>query len=358
MGRIAKLIGIVVGVVVLLFIAVLVAVGFLFDPNDYKDDITAAVARTTGRELTLDGDLTLALFPSIRIAVGSCDLEQRARLRRAAVRANRQRRAHVAHLAALVRQHRGRRGRLERTRAQPRARRARPQQLAGPRRLRRRSAPEAAPADGGASASQLSISTSAPSRSRMRASPGRTPLPAATGSSRASISRPKTSAPASGFRLSMSFELAGAQVQVAVEATTQATLVLADNAYRLEELEVQLTGSGPAWPGGEGEATVGFDSLAANLNAETVELSGLKLQFLGVTMLGSLSGQRLFSDLTLTGAVDIPQFNPRDTLAAFDVELETADSACSVARARKRTCCTTRCKSVYATCSSCSTTPR
>ena len=74
MNRILKILGIVVGVVVLLFAALLVAVAVLVDPNDYKDDITAAVQKATGRQLTLDGKLQLAVFPTIRIAVGSATL--------------------------------------------------------------------------------------------------------------------------------------------------------------------------------------------------------------------------------------------------------------------------------------------
>ena len=74
MSRLLKILGIGVGVVVLLFVVVIVAVGLLFDPNDYKDDITAAVQSATGRQLTLDGDLELALFPTVRIAVGAASL--------------------------------------------------------------------------------------------------------------------------------------------------------------------------------------------------------------------------------------------------------------------------------------------
>src|SRR5512147_1259652 len=74
MNRILKILGIVVGVVVLLFAALLVAVAVLVDPNDYKDDITAAVQKATGRQLTLDGKLQLAVFPTIRIAVGAATL--------------------------------------------------------------------------------------------------------------------------------------------------------------------------------------------------------------------------------------------------------------------------------------------
>ena len=74
MSRILKILGIAVGAIVLLLVIVTVAVGLLFDPNDYKDDITAAVQNATGRQLTLDGDLELALFPTIRIAVGAASL--------------------------------------------------------------------------------------------------------------------------------------------------------------------------------------------------------------------------------------------------------------------------------------------
>ena len=74
MSRLLKILGLAVGVVVLLFVVVAVAVSLLFDPNDYKGDIATAVQNATGRELTLDGDLELALFPTIRIAVGAASL--------------------------------------------------------------------------------------------------------------------------------------------------------------------------------------------------------------------------------------------------------------------------------------------
>src|SRR5512147_1998266 len=74
MNRTLKILGIVVGVVIVLFAALLVAVAVLVDPNDYKDQITAAVQKATGRQLTLDGKLQLAVFPTIRIAAGGATL--------------------------------------------------------------------------------------------------------------------------------------------------------------------------------------------------------------------------------------------------------------------------------------------
>src|SRR5690606_42085938 len=74
MGRLLKLIGIVIGALVVLVIVIAVGVALFFDPNDYKDQMTAAVANATGRELTLEGDLELSLFPSLSIAVGPARL--------------------------------------------------------------------------------------------------------------------------------------------------------------------------------------------------------------------------------------------------------------------------------------------
>jgi AsmA protein len=128
------------------------------------------------------------------------------------------------------------------------------------------------------------------------------------------------------FPLHIEFALAGAEVAVVVDADMQATLALGDNAYRLDELAVTVDGSGAGWPGGPSQAKLHFDSLAANLADESLELNGLTLEFLGITMAGSLSGQRLFSNLALTGAVDIREFVPRELLERFEVDVQTADT--------------------------------
>ena len=74
MNKILKVVAIVVGVLVVIVVGVLVGVGYLLNPNDYKGQITAAVAKATGRTLTLDGNLALSTFPTIRIQVGSATL--------------------------------------------------------------------------------------------------------------------------------------------------------------------------------------------------------------------------------------------------------------------------------------------
>lgn len=74
MGRLIKiLLYFVAGIAALLII---VSVGFflLFDPNDFRDNIAAAVKRTTGRELLIEGDLEVSLFPWLAIEIGETSL--------------------------------------------------------------------------------------------------------------------------------------------------------------------------------------------------------------------------------------------------------------------------------------------
>jgi AsmA protein len=129
------------------------------------------------------------------------------------------------------------------------------------------------------------------------------------------------------FPLRMEFGLAGAEVQVNVSSAMRATLALAENAYRLDDLNVTIDGRGAGWPGGEGRASVNFDSFAANLDTEAVDLQNLQLEMLGLSIRGTLSGRQLLSNLSLTGAIEIAEFNPHDLIDAFGMEIETADSA-------------------------------
>jgi len=74
MGRLIKiLLYFVAGIAALLII---VSVGFflLFDPNDFRDNIATEVKRTTGRELQIEGDLEVSLFPWLAIELGKTSL--------------------------------------------------------------------------------------------------------------------------------------------------------------------------------------------------------------------------------------------------------------------------------------------
>jgi AsmA protein len=72
--RAVKLLGIVLGGLVALIVVVLIGVRLFVDPNDYKDRIAKAVKSSTGRELTLSGQMKLSVFPWIALELGPASL--------------------------------------------------------------------------------------------------------------------------------------------------------------------------------------------------------------------------------------------------------------------------------------------
>lgn len=60
--------------IIIIAIAALAALPFVIDPNDYKDEIAAQVEKTTGRKLTLQGDIELSVFPWIALELGPLSL--------------------------------------------------------------------------------------------------------------------------------------------------------------------------------------------------------------------------------------------------------------------------------------------
>lgn len=74
MARALKWVLIVIAVLVLLLVTAVVAVTVLVDPNDYKDEISHAVEKHTGRTLTIKGDIDLKFFPWLGLKLGETRL--------------------------------------------------------------------------------------------------------------------------------------------------------------------------------------------------------------------------------------------------------------------------------------------
>ena len=72
-GPLKKLLFLILGIVA---VAVIAAVSFvlLFDPNNFREEIAAKVKQSTGRELVIEGDIELTLFPWVAINVGKTTL--------------------------------------------------------------------------------------------------------------------------------------------------------------------------------------------------------------------------------------------------------------------------------------------
>jgi AsmA protein len=74
MGRVLKILLIVIAGVVGIVVIAAVALLLFFDPNDFRDEISAQVTQTTGREFAIEGDLGLSVFPWLAVEVGRSTL--------------------------------------------------------------------------------------------------------------------------------------------------------------------------------------------------------------------------------------------------------------------------------------------
>jgi len=74
MGRLLKiLLYFIAGTVGLLLVAG-ISIMLLFDPNDYREEIELAVQKNTGRELQIEGELGISIFPWLAIEIGRTEL--------------------------------------------------------------------------------------------------------------------------------------------------------------------------------------------------------------------------------------------------------------------------------------------
>ena len=78
MSKLLKIIFSLVGVVALLIIAAVILVPLFVDPNEHKAEIVAEVKKATGRDLTIDGDIGLSVFPWLGLELGSVQLSNAA----------------------------------------------------------------------------------------------------------------------------------------------------------------------------------------------------------------------------------------------------------------------------------------
>ncbi len=74
MGRIVKYFLYAIGGLIALVLIVGITFALFFDANDYRENIAAQVEESTGRELVIEGDLDVSLFPWLAVEIGKSRL--------------------------------------------------------------------------------------------------------------------------------------------------------------------------------------------------------------------------------------------------------------------------------------------
>ncbi len=74
MARVPKIIAWTIAGIVAVFVLAAIAFRLFFDPNDFREKISTAVKESTGRELVIEGDIDLKIFPWLAIDIGRTTL--------------------------------------------------------------------------------------------------------------------------------------------------------------------------------------------------------------------------------------------------------------------------------------------
>jgi AsmA protein len=78
MTRLVKIIGALFAILAAVVVIAMFVLPLIIDPNDYKEEISAEVARQTGRTLTIEGDMALSVFPWLGLDIGPAQLSNAA----------------------------------------------------------------------------------------------------------------------------------------------------------------------------------------------------------------------------------------------------------------------------------------
>ena len=74
MSRLSKIIVWLIAGIVLVFAIAAIAFFLFFDANDFREDISKAVKESTGRDLVIEGEIDLKLFPWLAVELGHTTL--------------------------------------------------------------------------------------------------------------------------------------------------------------------------------------------------------------------------------------------------------------------------------------------
>jgi len=74
MGRLLKILLLVIAGIAGIIVIAAVSLTLFFDPNDFRDRISAGVKEATGRDLVIAGDISVSVFPWLAVEIGRTEL--------------------------------------------------------------------------------------------------------------------------------------------------------------------------------------------------------------------------------------------------------------------------------------------
>jgi len=320
-GGIAALVGVV--------LLAMLSLALLVDPNDYREQIATQVEKHTGRELLIEGDITLSFFPWLGLELGKMELGNAEGFGPEPFAAIEAAEARVKILPLL-------RASVEMDTVV----------LHGFNLSLARRADGVSNWDDLAGSAEAEDETPA-AEAEAEESPQRQLEALAIGGIEIRDARVQWNDEMGGQRITLrDFNLVSGEIsfdepislaidgkvsasEPAVEAgfdlATRVALDLAQQRYRLDDLRFKLDADGEVIPGGRMQLALSGD-LAADLAAATAQLRNLQLEAMGVQLNAEVDAANLLDAPEFSGKLFSGEFVPRELLQGLDIALpEMAD---------------------------------
>jgi AsmA protein len=326
MKTLGKLVLVLVAIVVVVVIAAIIIVPLVFDPNDYKDEIASAVKKQTGRELSIQGELGVSVFPWVGLDVGTAELGNAsgfddvfARFDKAAVRvkllpllSKRIEMDTVTLQGFTLNLARNKEGAsnwddLAKAAEEPAQEPATPQPETGESAI-------AALTVGGLDVRDAKLNWNDEQSGQRYSIEG---LQLRTGNL----------APGEPVDFSLEFDVAGGDPAVTGHIAAKSTLTMDPEAqtYALAGLELSSDLAGATLPGEK--LTLGLAAdVRANVSAQTLNVDDLTLNAVGLEAAGNLAATRIIDQPQFQGSLTLSEFNPRELLERLQQSVDTADA--------------------------------
>jgi AsmA protein len=334
MGKLLKFIlWLVVSLVALVAIAVMV-LPMVVDPNDYKEEIAAAVAEQTGRTLTIEGDIELSVFPWLGLDIGPTQFSNATGFDEPAMASMEAVQVRVKLLPLLKKQ-------LEVDKVH----------LSG---LQLYLAKDK---NGQTNWADLTGTTEAKDKDMDKAATAAVPDKKGDGLERLTIGGIEITdasihwddqstgsryvvndlslttgaiEPGEAFELDLQLQLASSQPAIDTGLSLAGELLIAADfsAITVTAAKLQVDAQGDSLPAGQVTAILTTD-ISLGLEAQTLLLPNIELETLGLHITGSVTGTDISSDEPrFNGTLAIAEFDPRKVLQALGEEaLVTADDS-------------------------------
>ena len=329
MGKFIRIIAWLAGLLVLLIVVAAVVVPLVVDPNDYKDDIAAAVEAKTGRKLVMEGDIGLSVFPWLALEIGPTQLANAQGFSGQPFAAVREVSIRIKLLPLLRRQVEmdtvvldGLRLSLEKLAdgttnwadlAAPSASEPAPEPETGGE------TPEGGAALAGLAIGGVDITDAAIVYDDRQAG------------SRYEVDgvnlRVGAIAPGATVPVKLSMQLAVAEPPVAgpLEFTGEVTLSPDSSTLTLAQAELTTGFKGDGLPGGALDSRLGFDA-EVDLEGGGLEVPNLVAELLGMKLQAAVTGRQLFTEPAVSADIRVLPFVPRKLIEALGQPLpEVAD---------------------------------